>query len=105
LSVEAVGIHDNFFEMGGHSLLVVNAQSQIRQHLGVDLSMVDLFRYPTLSTLAAHIGKIQMNQTGEGSLEEEKEERTLALAAGKQRLKQRLRQRKPTETSINHEEV
>jgi amino acid adenylation domain-containing protein len=97
-AVESVGIHDNFFEIGGHSLLLVNAQSQIRQRLGVELSMVDLFRYPTLSTLAAHIGQIQMSQIGE---KDAAKERSVALAAGKQRLKQRLRQRKPVEMPVS----
>ncbi|MEL7224188.1 MAG: amino acid adenylation domain-containing protein, partial [Cyanobacteria bacterium J06576_12] len=55
---ETISIHDNFFEIGGHSLLVINAQSQIRQQLGIELSMVDLFRYPTLNTLATHIDQL-----------------------------------------------
>jgi len=94
LSIEAVGIHDNFFEIGGHSLLVVNAQSKIRQQLGVELSMVDLFRYPTLSTLAAHIN--QLGKKKEQS-EEKNAERAVALSAGKQRLKQRRLQRQTAE--------
>ncbi|MEL7355551.1 MAG: amino acid adenylation domain-containing protein [Cyanobacteria bacterium J06560_6] len=90
LLVETVGIHDSFFEIGGHSLLVVNVQGQIRQKLGVELSMVDLFRYPTLSTLATYINQIGKER---GHAEEKNTERTVALAAGKQRLKQRRQQR------------
>ena len=69
LPLETVGLHDNFFEIGGHSLLVITAQSQIRQRLGVELPMVDLFRYPTLYTLAVHI-----NQLGQQS--EQAQEKT-----------------------------
>ncbi|MEL6816346.1 MAG: non-ribosomal peptide synthetase, partial [Cyanobacteria bacterium J06598_3] len=86
-----ISIHDNFFEIGGHSLLVINAQSQIRQQLGIALSMVDLFRYPTLNTLATHID--QLNEKGEKD-KEKQEERKAAVAAGKQRLNKRLKQRK-----------
>ncbi|NEP61923.1 MAG: amino acid adenylation domain-containing protein, partial [Symploca sp. SIO2G7] len=83
LKLDSVSIHDSFFEVGGHSLLVVNAQSQIRQKLGVEVSLMDLFQYPTLSTLAHHISQ---QQTGTP-------DRTAALTDGKQRLKQRLQKR------------
>jgi len=98
LPLETVGIHDNFFEIGGHSLLVVNAQSKIRQKIGVELSMVDLFRYPTLSTLANHIDQIkQAKEQSEEQEKEKKDNRKVAVAAGKQRLKRRLTQRKSAE--------
>ncbi|MEM7061632.1 MAG: amino acid adenylation domain-containing protein [Cyanobacteria bacterium P01_B01_bin.77] len=88
LKLDSVSIYDNFFEVGGHSLLVVNAQSQIRQKLGIEISLMDLFQYPTLSTLANHIAQ---QQTGAS---EETNDRTIALSAGKQRLKQRLQKRR-----------
>ncbi len=89
-----VNIHDNFFEIGGHSLLIVNVQNQVRQRLGVELSMVDLFRYPTLSTLAAYI-----NDLGQAKAQGQKQDaaRKVIVTAGKQRLKQRLKQRKSVE--------
>ncbi|MEM9804743.1 MAG: amino acid adenylation domain-containing protein [Cyanobacteria bacterium P01_D01_bin.56] len=90
LKLDFVGIHDNFFEVGGHSLLVVNAQSQIRQTLGVEISLMDLFQYPTLSTLADHINQLQTGQPEESNIRD----RTAALSAGKQRLKKRLSQRR-----------
>lgn len=93
LSVDTVGIHDSFFEIGGHSLLIVNAQNQIRQRLGIELSMVDLFRYPTLSTLATHISQLEHRGEQEGK----SAERTVAIAAGKQRLQQRRMKRKSPE--------
>ena len=95
LQLDAVGIHDNFFEVGGHSLLVVNAQSQIRQKLGIELSLMDLFRYPTLSTLATYISQIQ---TGEP--EEKAADRAMVRVAGKQRLRQRLQQRQKLGTEV-----
>ena len=90
LKLDSVGIHDNFFEVGGHSLLVVNAQSQIQQKLEIEISLMDLFQYPTLSTLADHINQLQTGQPEESNTRD----RTVALSAGKQRLKKRLSQRR-----------
>jgi natural product biosynthesis luciferase-like monooxygenase protein len=57
LNVPRVGLRDNFFALGGHSLLAVQAHREIRAELGSDrLSITDIFRYPTLAALAAHLG-------------------------------------------------
>ncbi|GIF09359.1 hypothetical protein Asi03nite_68970 [Actinoplanes siamensis] len=45
--------HENFFEIGGHSLLAVRLMSRIRATLGVELSMEALFRAPTVAKLTA----------------------------------------------------
>ncbi|MEW6367287.1 MAG: amino acid adenylation domain-containing protein [Acidobacteriota bacterium] len=55
LRVEKVGINDNFFDLGGHSLLLTKVHTQIRDALKRDLSLIDLFRYPTVSALARHL--------------------------------------------------
>ncbi|HLZ87831.1 MAG TPA: condensation domain-containing protein, partial [Puia sp.] len=55
LAVERVGIHDNFFKLGGHSLLAARVISLIGKTLGAELLIKDLFLYPTLLELAAHL--------------------------------------------------
>ena len=56
LGVPSVGSKDNFFALGGHSLLAVQAHREIRAALGaVKLSITDIFRFPTLQALAAHV--------------------------------------------------
>jgi amino acid adenylation domain-containing protein len=55
LGLERVGLHDNFFDLGGHSLLLVQAHSRLESLLGRSLAMVDLFRFPTVESLAAHL--------------------------------------------------
>ena len=56
LHLERVGRHDGFFELGGHSLLIVRLQSRLRERLGRDVPVVDLFRFPTVAALAEHLG-------------------------------------------------
>jgi amino acid adenylation domain-containing protein len=53
LKLERIGIHDNFFEMGGHSLLAAKVVSRVRGSLEVEFGMVDLFQAPTIAGLAA----------------------------------------------------
>jgi amino acid adenylation domain-containing protein len=55
LGVERVGRHDHFFELGGHSLLAVRVISRVRQVLGVEVGIADLFEKPVLSSLAQHV--------------------------------------------------
>ena len=55
LDVRAVGIHDNFFDLGGHSLLLPKVLTKVRAMTGREVSMVDLFRYPTVHALAAYL--------------------------------------------------
>ncbi|WP_224360638.1 non-ribosomal peptide synthetase [Hyalangium versicolor] len=56
LRLEQVGIHDNFFDLGGHSLLLANLRTQLRQQLSVEVSMIDLFQYTTIHALAGLLG-------------------------------------------------
>jgi hypothetical protein len=57
LGIGQVGIHDNFFDLGGQSLLLVRVHSQLRQQLDANLTLIDLFRYPTVATQAAHLAR------------------------------------------------
>ena len=52
LKLDRVGRHDNFFELGGHSLLAVRVVTRLRQGLGVEVAIRDLFAHPVLADLA-----------------------------------------------------
>lgn len=56
LGVERVGLDDNFFDLGGHSLLLAKAHTRLQSVFGAELAIIDLFRHPTISSLAAHLG-------------------------------------------------
>ena len=56
LGVPQIGAKDSFFALGGHSLLAVQAHREIKQALNTTrLSITDIFRFPTLAALAAHL--------------------------------------------------
>jgi hypothetical protein len=55
LGIEHVGVRDNFFDLGGHSLLVVKIQRRIRELLGSDVPIVTFFQFPTIQVLAANL--------------------------------------------------
>jgi amino acid adenylation domain-containing protein len=53
LDVEKVGIHDNFFQLGGHSLRATQIVSRMRQQLGWDVPIRAIFESPTIAGLSA----------------------------------------------------
>ena len=55
LRTERVGATANFFDLGGNSLLMVQAHERIRSTLSVPVTLVDLFRFPTIAALAGHL--------------------------------------------------
>lgn len=55
LGREQVGTQDNFFDIGGNSLQLLVAHLKLRQKIGRDVPTFELFQYPTVSTLAAHL--------------------------------------------------
>jgi acyl transferase domain-containing protein/acyl carrier protein len=52
LGIDAVGIHDNLFELGGDSLLGIQLLSRVRTVFGIDMRPADFFRSPTVAGLA-----------------------------------------------------
>ncbi|MFC7519028.1 amino acid adenylation domain-containing protein, partial [Herbaspirillum sp. GCM10030257] len=62
LGVEQVGRHDNFFTLGGHSLLAVKVASRVRQVLGVELGVTELFAHASLSLLATAVGQAAQSE-------------------------------------------
>jgi amino acid adenylation domain-containing protein len=50
-----IGVHDNFFDIGGHSLRLAEVQSRLQAAFHCEVPMLDLFRRPTIRAMAAHL--------------------------------------------------
>ncbi|WP_068774982.1 type I polyketide synthase [Paenibacillus sp. FJAT-26967] len=60
--LEDIGIHEDFFEIGGHSLKATSLVTKIHKELDVELTLSDIFNMPTISALARHIGQMAKNK-------------------------------------------
>lgn len=59
LKIDQLGVTDNFFDVGGQSLSLVRVHEQLRRSLAPQLPVVDLFQYPTVRSLAEHLGRLE----------------------------------------------
>lgn len=57
LKTKSVGIHDNFFQFGGNSILAYRLVTKVRQKYGLHLDVADLFLYPNIHDLEKYISK------------------------------------------------
>ncbi len=69
LNVEKVGVFDNFFEMGGHSMMATQVVSKIQEEFGVDLPLRTFFEHPTIDGIATKIAEVQLEQQSDEDLE------------------------------------
>jgi len=63
LEIPQVGVNDNFFELGGHSLLLVQAHDRLVEIFGPQITLVDLFKYPTISALVELLADEGLRET------------------------------------------
>jgi acyl carrier protein len=92
LGLERVSVHDNFFDLGGHSLLMAQAHSRLQEHLGREVPIVDLFRYPTIHLLASHLtGRAEVGAPPSAAQQgqERGQQKRDALNAQRERIAQR----------------
>ncbi|MBW4698402.1 MAG: amino acid adenylation domain-containing protein [Aphanocapsa lilacina HA4352-LM1] len=87
LQIDKVGVHDHFFELGGTSLLAVRLHARLRTAFTRELSIIDLFRYPTVHALAQYLS------SADRPADLATERRSEQQHTGKERLKTRLQRR------------
>jgi amino acid adenylation domain-containing protein len=95
LKVEQVGLHDNFFDLGGNSLLVIRMHRLVEDRLQPGLAVVDLFKYPTVGALARYI-----EQLGRGPAAATDDDAVLARQRAQQQRAALLQRRRPTERTL-----
>jgi thioesterase domain-containing protein len=65
LNISNVGRHDDFFAIGGHSLLTLKMISRVRHLLGFDMSIRTVFEAPTIAKLTSRLGESGMTEEEE----------------------------------------
>ena len=104
LGIKQIGIHDNFFSLGGDSFLLIQVKQKLQTALSRSIPTVDLFEYPTISSLANYLNQADTNQVStnpSGSTKPEKapmknisDRASKQRAAMEQEANQRLSQRR-----------
>ena len=84
LGLDQVDTTENFFDLGGHSLLVVQVQRRLREACGQEVSITDMFRLTTIRALAAHLGGNAASSAVGDGLSRAKARRMLRSRAGVQ---------------------
>jgi acyl carrier protein len=64
LGVEVIGIHDDFFQLGGDSILATQVVSHVRQIMGVELSPIAIFETPTINGLVRKLLLLREHERG-----------------------------------------
>jgi acyl carrier protein len=63
LNLEKVGINDNFFDLGGHSLQIVQVKSKLREVFNRDVLITDLFKYTNINSLAKYFSEKESSKS------------------------------------------
>jgi natural product biosynthesis luciferase-like monooxygenase protein len=108
LQISTVGMHDNFFEVGGNSLLLVQIHSKLRAQLNTELPVVELFRYPTINALAQYLNGGQSTQLSMQPIQDRASrqmELGSATAVHRQRQFMEARRRRKVGSAVNPSDV
>ena len=90
LGLSQVGRPDNIFDIGANSIMTAQANQRLSKKLGRRVSLVSMFRYPTVETLAAHLGADATGPAAKADTDARKANRR-EEAAAKRRAKRRER--------------
>ncbi len=63
LKLDKIGVKDNFFDLGGHSLLIVRVHQLLKQQVDKPISLTDLYRFPTIASLTGFLNSDQQSES------------------------------------------
>lgn len=89
LKIDRVGIHDNFFEIGGNSLMTLQVAVQVRELLAIDLPIVKLFQHPTIAQLANYLNEGKTAIASNNKFQDRADRQKAAFNRQKQSIKKR----------------
>ena len=89
LGVEKIGVDDNFFDLGASSMLLARMHEQLQERLGREIPLVEVFNHSTVRTLASHLDAGNTPPPPPRSTD-----RTDQVRQGRDRLRQRLQQKR-----------
>jgi acyl transferase domain-containing protein/acyl carrier protein len=89
LGIKDVGLHDNFFELGGDSILIIQVRNKLIKTLNKNISIANLFEYPTISALAEHLGGKSVEETTLQQADERASRKEAAMQERRKLAKQR----------------
>jgi len=84
LGLKQVGLHDNFFELGGHSLLLIQLHAQLQENFTRQFSVIDLFKYPTIKSLAQYLSQTHDETIALSSVQHRAKQQQAAINRQKQ---------------------
>ncbi len=83
LHVESVGLNHNFFDLGGHSLLVVQLHARLCQMLHLDIPVIKLFQYPTIHSFTQFLSEEPKERVSPRSIHQRARRQQQALGLGR----------------------
>jgi acyl carrier protein len=84
LGVDKVGIYDNFFDLGGHSLLIVQVHDKLQEAFERDLPIIEMFRYPSIAALVKYLGQGREEQLSAENIREHAQKQAQAIERQRQ---------------------
>ncbi|WP_341529474.1 amino acid adenylation domain-containing protein [Nostoc sp. UHCC 0302] len=81
LQIEKIGIHDSFFDLGGHSLLIAKVNVKIQEIFGQEIPPIEIFKYPTIHSFAKYLTQNTNKQSSATQSQERADLRSIRTAA------------------------
>lgn len=89
LQRDYISIEDNFFDLGGHSLLLLKMQNKLEHVLHITVPVVSLFQYPTIKSLAMHLSAQEDTASAGHKIQTNAQKQRLAMEKQRQLIKTR----------------